>query len=113
MGDSAACLPISSLPFPFATRILVLLWRVMGCIPRAKKEAVLFPGPPGGLGMGLGSKSVGGCRLGVVPPRKGGISFVFFFTSPLFCLLGVARSECNAQNYNKHLRRYKLRKGTH
>ena len=47
VGDSAGCLPIS-MPFlfPFATSILVLPWQVMGCIPRARKEAVLFPGPP-------------------------------------------------------------------
>ena len=80
VGDSAGCLPIS-MPFlfPFATSILVLPWQVMGCIPRARKEAVLFPGPPpppalGGLGKGLGSKSVGGYLLGVLP-GKGGVSF--------------------------------------
>lgn len=110
VGDSAGCLPIfMPFLFPFATRILVLPWRVMGCIPRAKEEAVLFPGPPGGLGKGLRSKSVGGCLLGVLP-RKGGVSF-FFLISHLSCLLGVAKSECNAQNYSNHLRRYKLGKG--
>ena len=95
-GGSAGCLPIP-MPFlfPFATSILVLPRQVMGCILRAKKEAVLFPGTPGGLGKGLGSKSVGGCLLGVCP-GKGVVSF--FFSSPLSCLLGVAKSECNAQN---------------
>ena len=50
---------------------------------------------PGRLGKGLGSKSVGGYLLGVLP-GKGGVSF--FFTSPLSCLLGLAKSESNAQN---------------
>ena len=53
------------------------------------------PPAPGGLGKGLGSKSVGGYLLGVLP-GKGGVSF--FFTSPLSCLLGLAKSESNAQN---------------
>ena len=70
VGDSAGCLPIS-MPFlfPFATSILVLPWQVMGCIPRARKEAVLFPGTPpprsGEAGKGPGVQVCGRISAGL------------------------------------------------
>lgn len=79
-GGSAGCLPMS-MPFlfPFATSILVLPWQVMGCILRAKKEAVLFPGPPGGLGKGWGLSLWEDVCWGSV---LGKALFLFFFQVP-------------------------------
>lgn len=110
MGDSAGCLPVfMPFLFPFATGSWFCRGGSWAASPEPRRRAVLFPGPLGG-GKGLRSKSVGGDVCWGSFPGKAVFLFFFFLISPLSCLLGVAKSECNAQNYSNHLKG-KLGKG--
>ena len=111
MGDSAGCLPIS---MPFLFPLLQGSWFCCGgswaAFPEPRRRRFSSQGPPGGWERAWGPSLWEDVGWGWSHPGKV-VFLLFFFTSPLFCLLGVAKSECNAQNYNKHLRRYKLWKG--
>lgn len=112
MGDSAGCLPIfMPFLFPLCYKDPGFAVAGRGLHPQSQGGGSSLPRAPWGLGKGLRSSlwrmSAGG------PSQEGGVSFLFFFflISPLSCLLGIAKSECNAQNYSNHLRKYKLGKG--